>query len=657
MSLVRRAARPLRAAAWPRQATQRDRTPARGRAATWLVLGCYLLGAVALTWHLWADPAGRAQVVPGRGVSHDIDLFAWFLRYEATAIAHGRLPDLVTTALNAPQGVNLMWNTSFLLPGVVFAPLTLAIGPQATLTVLLTLGFAGSAATMFWVLRRWGASLAAAALGGAVFGFSPALRIAAVGHYHLQFAVLLPLIIDALLRLVTGRGRPVRTGAWLGLLTAAQLFIAEETVALTAVAGVVIVVVLAASRPRAVPGLVRGAVTGLAAAAVVLLVTAGYPLWVQFHGPLVEHGSPWKPGHFRNRPGDFVNGPSGVLVHSQATVAYLSQHAVRMVEYFAYLGWPMLVVLVLAAVCFWRDLRVRALALAFVVLEVLSLGSRTVAVGGLHIPATLMPWHYLQGLPLLSQSLPNRFSLLADGAAAVVLAFSLDLAWGRATGRAAPAAADARAADVPAADAQAAPAAPDTAPATAGPPPAPVPAWRKAAAVALIALAIVPIIPLPLQTAAVIATPAGWQQAFARLRLASDARVLVLPLQPPTVMRWQADTGVPGSVIGGYCIAPTPGTGQAELCGSGRKPTADYLNDLALGKPGAVAPSIAQLRSDLRYWRPAAIVAVTSRDSRLGRYLSNVFGRPALQDGSVLAWRPVPLPRALGNRKGSPVNS
>ena len=184
------------------------------------------------------------------------------------------------------------------------------------------------------------------------------------------------------------------------------------------------------------PGLVRGAVTGLAAAAGVLLVTAGYPLWVQFHGPLVEQGSPWTPGHFRNRPGDFVNGPSGVLLHSQATVAYLDQHAVRMVEYFAYLGWPMLVVLVLAAVCFWRDLRVRALAVAFAVLEVLSLGSRTVVVRGLHIPATLMPWHYLQGLPLLSQSLPNRFSLLADGAAAVVLAFSLDLAWGRrATGR------------------------------------------------------------------------------------------------------------------------------------------------------------------------------------------------------------------------------
>ncbi len=112
-------------------------------------------------------------------------------------------------------------------------------------------------------------------------------------------------------------------------------------------------------------------------------------------------------------------------------MAYLDQHAVRMVEYFAYLGWPMLVVLVLLTVTFWRDLRVRALAVTFAVLEVLSLGSRTVVVRGLHIPATVMPWHYLQGLPLLSQSLPNRFSLLADGAAALILAFSLDLAWGR----------------------------------------------------------------------------------------------------------------------------------------------------------------------------------------------------------------------------------
>ncbi len=645
MSLVRRAAGPLQAAAWPWQAGGGSRPGRAARVAPWLILGGYLLGAVVLAWHLWADPAGRAQVVPAVGISHDVNLFAWFLRYEATAIAHGRLPDLVTTAVNAPQGINLMWNTSFLLPGVLFAPLTLLIGPQATLTTLLTLGFAGSAAAMFWVLRRWGASLPAAALGGAIFGFSPAMRIAAIGHYHLQFAVLLPLIIDALLRLVTGRGRPVRTGVWLGLLTAAQLFVAEEAVALTVCAGLVIVAVLAVSRPRDVPGQVRGAVTGLATAAGVLLVTAGYPLWVQFRGPLAEHGSPWSPGHFRNRPGDFVNGPSGFLFHSQAMVQYLDQHAVRMVEYFAYLGWPMLVVLLVAAVRFWRDLRVRALAVTFAALEAFSLGSRTVVLGGLHYPAALLPWHYLQALPLLNQSLPNRFSLLADGAAAVVLAFSLDLAWGRARESAA------RRRSAPAEDTQAAP---EAAPAAGAPR---APAWRKTAALVLLALAIVPIIPLPMQTAAVTPTPAGWEQAFSRLNLANGARVLVVPVLPATVMRWQADTGVPFSVISGYCIAPNPATGRAEICHSGRNRTASYLNDLWLGKRGDAAPSTARLRSTLAYWHPSAVVAVTSRESRLGRYLCNVLGPPAVQVGSVLAWRPVRAPRAIASGPGSAPNS
>ena len=42
--------------------------------------------------------------------------------------------------MNAPQGINLMWNTPMLLPGVLFAPLTLLAGPQASLTVLMTLG-------------------------------------------------------------------------------------------------------------------------------------------------------------------------------------------------------------------------------------------------------------------------------------------------------------------------------------------------------------------------------------------------------------------------------------------------------------------------------------------------------------------------------------
>ncbi|HEV3293814.1 MAG TPA: hypothetical protein VG123_32950, partial [Streptosporangiaceae bacterium] len=99
-----------------------ERKAARaGNRARWLIVGCYLLAAVALTWRLWADPAARAQA----GDTPDVDLFAWFMHYDAVAIAHGHLPALVTAAMNAPRGINLMWNTSFLLPGVLLAPVTL----------------------------------------------------------------------------------------------------------------------------------------------------------------------------------------------------------------------------------------------------------------------------------------------------------------------------------------------------------------------------------------------------------------------------------------------------------------------------------------------------------------------------------------------------
>ena len=60
-------------------------------------------------------------------------------------------------------------------------------------------------------------------------------------------------------------------------------------------------------------------------------------------------------------------------------------------------------------------------------LGVFSLGG-TLLFGGHHHPAIKLPWYWLQGLPLLESALPDRFSLVADGAAAALLAFAVDAA-------------------------------------------------------------------------------------------------------------------------------------------------------------------------------------------------------------------------------------
>ena len=138
------------------------------------------------------------------GNAHDADLFAWFMRYAAEAVRHGQLPALVTTGMNAPAGVNLMWNTAVLPAGVLLAPVTWLLGPQTSLTILTTAGFAGSATALYWVLRRRGVSTGAAGLAGAVYGFSPALLQTAMSHFALLLAILPPLLVEAGLTLATG---------------------------------------------------------------------------------------------------------------------------------------------------------------------------------------------------------------------------------------------------------------------------------------------------------------------------------------------------------------------------------------------------------------------------------------------------------------------
>jgi hypothetical protein len=569
------------------------RYPVDTTAVQWLVAGCYLFGAIVVTGRLWADPAARVQI----GDAHDVTQFAWFLRYAATALQHGHLPSLVTSDMNAPQGVNLMWNTAFLLPGILLAPVTLLAGPQVSLTVVLTLGLAGSAASLFWVLRRWGASVAAAAIGGAVYGFSPAVVNSGTGHYNFEFAVLPPLIVHCLLRIAAGRGSAAGNGAWLGLLASAQLFTGSELLADSAVTGLVLVVVIAVSRPRAVLERARGVATGLVTSAAVALAICGYPLWVQFFGPYAQHHV--LTGLWSGNLGYFVDAAGNLVFHTPASAAVEAHYFFGPAEYLSYLGWPLIAGLVIAVIWFWRDLRVRAAAVACAVLELLSLGGGNLAVRGWVVPGWLLPFHWLGYLPVLNEVLPDRLCILADGAAAAVLAFSVD--------RARPALSR---------------------------------AWGPQAAgipVAVAVLAALPLVPLPYHTVPVTPVPAGYQAAFTRLRLAPDARVLVVPVPDvghDQAMRWQADTGEPAELIGGYFLEP----------GLKRQPTfytspADaILYQLWTGQP-VPSSALAQVRAELVYWRPAAVVAVTSEGSRLAVFLTRLLGPPEIDAGSVLAWR------------------
>jgi hypothetical protein len=626
----------------PASAEPRVAAAPRTRARAWgpaVVCACYLAAALAVTWHLWAHPSSSAVA----GNPEDSAQFAWFMRYAATAVVHGRLPALVTTAMNVPRGVNLMWNTSALLPGMLLTPVTLLAGPQVSLTALLTVGFAGSAASLFYVLRRHGVSIPAAAIGGAVYGFSPALTHSAMGHYQLQFAVLPPLIVDAIVRLCLGSPRPVRSGVWLGLLAAAQLFIGEEMLFESALAAVILLAVLALSRllrsaspvrllkllapsrlrtilapsrlrsvlgparPREILAAAGRAIrlvmswpvaVGLATAAVVGAALSSRGLWTQFAGPLTQHGSPFAVDGYKNSLASFISPTSFQLLHAGSSSVNSSGGA----EDLAYLGLALIVVLVVAAVAFWRHLPVRACAVTGLILLLLSIGAHPTIDHGIYNGVTL-PWGWLENMPVVGDLLPNRLSILGDGAVAALLAFAIDLTWARlsrtSVGK----------------------------------------GWATAIVAAAVVIAVLPLVPRPLPSHPTVPLPAGWTATVGALRLQPGARVLVVPVPTPTLddaLRWQGDAGEQISLIGGYFEGPDK-SGEAHITAHIVLPMSIYLDDLWTGTGPGQAPSNASVRKTLRYWNPQAVVA-DAPPAQLLRYLEHLFGPPSVRYGSMLGW-------------------
>jgi hypothetical protein len=615
--------------------------PSRARrVAVAVVPFVYLLAAMLLTWRLWGNPAGRIV----KGNPHDADLFAWFMRYAANAVRHGRLPPLVTTGMNAPIGINLMWNTPTLLPGVLLAPVTVVAGPQATLTVITTAGFAGSATALFLVLRRWGLSLPAAALAGAVYGFSPALLQTARSHYDLELAILPPLIVSACLRLAVGppvpASRPtrtpvrwlarlpawLRTGAWLGLLLTAQIFVMEETALTTAMTCVLIVLVLAISRPQTAVGRLRPTAAGLAISVAVALALSGPGLWTQFHGPITVHGSSHPLNVYVNGLTSFVTPQRSLVFHTAASAAAAARTRAGLAEYLGYLGWPLIAALAVAAVVTWRRLAGRVATVSLVVLCLFSLGGHPL-VTHTYYRAIDLPWYWIEKVPIFAPILTDRLSILADGAAATLLAVGIDEVRTRLA----------------------------------------VHRFARVAQPVVLAVAVIcclPLLPRPLPDARVAPLPEGWSTVFARLHLAPDSRVLVLPYPRPSEtlpLRWVADSGKPSVMIGGYFVGPGKG-GQARLGPQMSPRLPEYLNYLwsegvprgspyraqagiasgewrGLIEQGWSVPHPSAALAAMASWRPQTIVANARISSALGKYLVKLLGPPTVQVADLIAWK------------------
>ncbi|HEX6492035.1 MAG TPA: hypothetical protein VF112_00915 [Candidatus Dormibacteraeota bacterium] len=561
------------------------------------VLAGYAALAVALLSSTWF--AGESRWV---GVETDPPLFMWYLRWTPYALTHGHTP-LLTTHLQYPQGANLMWNTSIVVPALLLWPVTALLGPVTSYNVLATGALAASGWCAFLVIRRYTRSSAAAAVGGLVYGFSPYMLTQSYGHASLTLAVFPPLLLLLADEALVRRRLPWwLLGGLLGVLVSLQLMTGEEmlfTTAIVAAAGLVIVAALNPGevRRRAPYGLVV-----LGAGAAVALVLCAYPLGVQFLGP--------------RRPGSILPARETYIADLRAFVTPALSERLPLFGRFvlpdseAYVGVPLLVLLGVTVVALRRRRVAVFAALLALAAAVLAMGPRLHVDG--HRTGLVLPWRLVDHLPLFETVVSLRLMLVTYLMIALLVGLAVAAVLGARGGR------------------------------------------MRVAGIAAVALALVPWFPAtPFPSTPAVVPPFFHGDGVERIPEGSAA--LVTPILDLRTEVWQAEAGMRYRMPEGGVFTPGPEGPRFDM-----PPTA--LRTALFGlQTGGAAPAAMPPAERALYLRDLAgmgvgtvVVGPAPGSAAEARFFTLLLGREPESVGGVSLWLRV-TPGGVGSRRGKAV--
>ncbi|GGQ52508.1 hypothetical protein [Couchioplanes azureus] len=552
--------------------------------------GAYLGLALVVMGGYLADPAGR---VSGH-LASDNTWFQWLLSHGAYSVRHLSNP-LFSHQQNAPDGVNMIANTSVLGVTLPMAPVTMLFGPRVAYFVWMVGALAGTAFSTYWVLRRYlVTSRVAAFLGGAFAGFAPGVVHHANGQPNFVSNFLLPLIVARVARLgLDGRWR--RDGVILGLLVTYQLFLNEELLLITAVGCLFLTlgyaVLCRAEARRRVADFARA----LGLTAVVAGVLCAYPIWFQFNGP----------GSFSALPlfVDWGEDPLAYLTFARDTIAgtKASELTVGRTEQNSWFGPPLVLMLIVLAVVLWsRSVAARLAVVTGIAGGLLSLGPALRFAGILtEIPGPFaaMPEH----MPVLGLLMPSRLTFVVIGATTVLLALGWEhLRW------------------------------------QAGP----VPVARV-----LIALSVLPLVPKPIPARPDWPTPEFISSGAWRPYVKPGQTLVPVPLPSDWLGRetlsWSAEARHEFVVPEGYFLGPDP----AGIGKMGPARASWFTHFVLRVRKEGVAPPLTDaeketIRAEVRRWNGGVLVMkAEARYEPTRALVEQVYG-PARQDRDVWIWIP-----------------
>ncbi|BCB86948.1 hypothetical protein [Phytohabitans suffuscus] len=555
-----------------------------------------------VTHGLWPNPNGRVLALN----PEDQTLYEWFLAAD-TKFAFGDW-GLLTDRLNAPDGVNLLNNTTVIALGTVLTPVTLAFGVPVTFALIAGLNLAGTAvAWYFFFSRVLRGSRLASALGAGLCGFGPGIISQNNSHLHMTAQWLVPVMVWLVVRLARAadpaarpegvdRRRVLTSALWLAAVVTVQVFIGEEVLFLTAVTMVLVVLGYGLARldfaRRVLPKFVAGMMIAVCVAGAALT----YPLWFQFEGPRSVPNGVFSAYFFSADLLSFI-AISPLSVFGSSESARLSTGSA---EYNTFLGWPLALVVAGCVIWLVREPLVRAITGASVVMAWLALGPKLVVDGvRTDVPG---PYLALVGLPVVEGALPMRFALTLLPLIATLLVVAFDKA--RAHGS------------------------------------RPVRLLVPAA----VAVSLLAVFPKPLPTEGRPPLPefiAGghWREC---VRPGGVLVPVPLPTPPePWAMRWAAAANAEFGLPEGFFIGPYGKDGRASM-GTYKRPTSQLLALVAKqgGRPEIGERQRRAAREDIGFWGASCVAVAADQPHRedLVATLEALFG-PSTRIADAWTWK------------------
>lgn len=589
---------------------------ARAHRPDLLISLAFLLLAAWLTHGLWPDPPGRVLALNPA----DQTLYEWFLASDARVL----LGDfsLLSDRLNAPDGVNLMANTTVIALGILLSPVTLLFGSATTFALLAAGNLAVTAIAWYLLFHRvLRASRLAAAIGGGLCGFGPGIVSQTNSHLHMTAQWLVPVMVWLVIRMVsaadpiaatattptgsrtapvTGEGRDWRrigtSAAGLAAAVTAQVFIGEEVLFLAALTLAIFTLAYAVARPRLALRALPGFVAGMAGATALASVVLAWPLWFQFRGPQGVRNGMFSPHYFSADIASWV-ALSPLSIGGNDGTARLSTGPA---EYNTFLGWPLLIIAVLAVGWLIRRPLVLACVAAGLVMAALSMGPDVVING--ERTSTAGPYRMLLELPVVDGALPMRFALPAVPLIATVLVIAIDRAHAA--------------------------------------------AWAPLRWIvpAVVVATLLPTFPAPLPTAERPPVPRFFTAGHWRDCVRPTGVLVPVPLPTPNdpwPMRWAATVDAGFAMPEGFFIGPY-GDDHGASMGTYKQPTSKLLADVA--KTGVV-PQIGpeqrqEAHRDVNFWNASCFVLADDARNRDGLQVAMeaLYG-PGTRVADVWTWK------------------